>query len=752
MRHANQNGELFSNEAACGTQTAIAPRRLALCCLIALLWWIGRSGIAAPPPDKSNKPPVPKAPSGSPSGETNSKDKTKDKAEDKTEATAAKPDDTGDADAAGEKEKPEAPENPFPRRIKAPDLDGGAGWLNTAGEITLKDLRGKVVLLDFWTFCCINCMHVLPDLAYLEKKYDKQIVVIGVHSAKFANEKETDNIRRAIMRYEIAHPVINDSDMTLWRKFGVNSWPSLVLIDPEGYYCGSVSGEGNRELLDKVIEKVVAYHKFKRTLDESPVRFDLEREKAKATPLKFPGKVLADESGQRLFISDSNHNRLVVAALDGRLLEVIGNGAIGKTDGAFDKATFDHPQGMALVGEKLYVADTESHLIREVDLAEKTVRTFAGTGKQGQERRVGGELLKTALNSPWDLVYNGGKLYIAMAGPHQLWALDLKKQFIAPYAGSGREDVLNGPLDQAALAQPSGITTDGEFLYVVDSEGSSVRRVPLNSQGEITTIVGASDLPHGQTLFAFGDRDGKGAEARLQHPLGIAWSAGMLYVADSYNHKIKRVDPKENVAQTFLGDGQPGDRLDPPRFSEPAGLSVAADTLYVADTNNHQIRKVDLRTGRVEALTIAGLAPPVPAKASDSDDGDARKPIRIAPQQVAAGDRLTFEAALPVPDGYKLNKLAPLTYRVNAAAEQPLVALDELGQRNSVEPPEDSHVVKFDVPLAARTGKAELKVTLSYGYCREGSGGLCKLGTLTWLVPVEVSTDAKQNVIRLATE
>ena len=268
-----------------------------------------------------------------------------------TAATEAdETDKKADPAAAGD-DALDGPPNPFPRRFKAPELDGGNGWLNTSGEITLKDLRGKVVLLDFWTFCCINCMHVLPDLAYLEKKYDKQLVVIGVHSAKFENEKETENIRRAIVRYEISHPVINDSDMTVWRKFNVQSWPTLVLIDPEGYYCGSISGEGNREGLDAVIEKVVAYHKHKKTLDETPVRFDLEREKAKPTPLKFPGKVLADEAGRRLFISDSNHNRIVIAGLDGKLVNVIGTGAIGKTDGAFDKATFDHPQGMALVGE-----------------------------------------------------------------------------------------------------------------------------------------------------------------------------------------------------------------------------------------------------------------------------------------------------------------------------------------------------------------------------------------------------------------
>jgi thiol-disulfide isomerase/thioredoxin len=642
-----------------------------------------------------------------------------------------------------------APENPFPKRVKAPELDGGNGWLNTAGEISLKDLRGKVVILDFWTFCCINCMHVLPDLAYLEKKYDKQLVVIGVHSAKFNNEKDTENIRRAIVRYEIAHPVINDSEMVLWRKFGVNSWPTLVLIDPEGYYCGNAPGEGNRDLLDAVLKKVVAYHKSKGTLDETPVRFDLEREKAPATPLKFPGKVLADEVGRRLFISDSNHNRIVVTSLTGRLIDVIGSGGIGKDDGAYNKATFDHPQGMALVDQKLYVADTENHLIREIDLASKTVQTLAGTGKQGHERRTGGGLTATALNSPWDLVHVDGQLFVAMAGPHQIWVIDLGKKSIKPYAGSGREDIVNGPLDQAALAQPSGITTDGKWLYVVDSEGSAVRRIPLNGKGEITTIAGTSDLPHGQSLFAFGDQDGKGGEARLQHPLGIAWSGGLLYVADSYNHKIKKIDLKDNAVRTYLGDGQSGSRLDPPRFSEPAGLALAGDSLYVADTNNHQIRRVDLRSGRVEPLVIDGLLPPPPVKPSATDDNETRQVARLSPQLIAPRERLTFETMLHLPDGYKLNKLAPATFRVASSGGQPLLAAGDLNERHEIEIPDEGTSLKFGLPLAAKSGKADLKVTVSYGYCRAGTGGLCKLGTLTWMVPIEIAADGGNGSIKL---
>ncbi|TXT27929.1 MAG: redoxin [Planctomycetota bacterium] len=398
-----------------------------------------------------------------------------------TKKDAAKKEDKKDDDAAGELE------NPFPKRFKmeGTELDGGVEWLNTSGEISLKDLRGKVVLVDFWTYCCINCMHILPDLKYLEHKYPKELVVIGVHSAKFDNEKETENIRRAALRYEIEHPIVNDAEMKIWRGFGVRAWPTLVLLDPEGYYCGFISGEGNREPLDAIIAKVIAYHKAKGTLDETPVKFDLERQRVKPGSLRFPGKVLADEGSNRLFITDSNHNRLVVTSLDGKLQEVIGSGAAGAADGDYKTASFFRPQGTALVGDKLYVADTENHLLRVVDLKAKKVTTLAGTGEQAHFRANGGPLRKTALNSPWALSHVDGTLYIAMAGPHQLWSHEIDSDAIGVFAGSGREDILNGPHSESAFAQPSGISSDGKFLYVADSEGSSIRKVPIASKGEV---------------------------------------------------------------------------------------------------------------------------------------------------------------------------------------------------------------------------------------------------------------------------
>ena len=642
--------------------------------------------------------------------------------------------------------------NPFPNRWLAPSLDGGIEWLNTSGEITRKDLRGKVVLLDFWTYCCINCMHVLPDLKYLEKKYSNQLVVIGVHSAKFDNEKDSENIRRAILRYEIEHPVINDAKMIVWRKHHVQAWPTIVLVDPEGYYCGFVSGEGNRRLLDGAIAKLIEYHRSKGTLDETPVRFDLEREKLKPMPLKFPGKVLADEKSRRLFISDSNHNRIVISSLDGNLIDVVGSGAIGKQNGTYDQARFDHPQGMTLVGDTLYVADTENHLIRTIDLKQKRVATLAGTGRQARRRRFGGKLKRTALNSPWALLHVKGALYVAMAGPHQIWRHKLGAKTIRVYAGSGREDILNGPLAKAALAQPSGIATDGKFLFVADSEGSAIRSISLNPRGNVSTLVGASDLPHGRALFAFGDIDGVGNHARLQHPLGVVFHDGVLYVADSYNHKIKKVTLKEQAgeATTFLGDGKRGDRLNPPRFSEPAGLSSANGKLYIADTNNHRICVADLKTAMVSVLNIKGLKPPKPQKLVDAGLVTAKKAMPVKLQSVVSGDSVRFEITLSIPEGYKLNKLAPLVYKLKADGQQDLIAANQFTGRHKASAEGTTAIVT--IPLAKNAGKATLELALSYGYCRDGIGGLCKIKTVRWLVPLEVSAKGKQNVVKLGTD
>src|SRR2546428_917121 len=485
-------------------------------------------------------------------------------------------------------------------RIHAPELTGARGWLNTDKPLTLSALKGKVVLLDFWTYGCINCMHIIPDLKRLERKYPNELVVIGVHSAKFANEKETENIRRIILRYEIEHPVVNDADFAIWNAYAVDAWPTRYLIDPAGYIIGRLSGEGGYETLDRVISETIAEFRKRGKLNEAPLKLVLERAKIGDLPLAFPGKILADAKNDRLFIADSDHNRIVVAKLDGTLIETIGTGAHGADDGSFDRATFFRPQGIALDGDTLYVADTENHLIRQIDLKSRTVKTIAGTGQQSHDYFKTGPGRTIGLNSPWDLQLVGQTLYIAMAGPHQIWKLDLDRQEISTFAGTGREARLDGAVDEAAFAQPSALATDGKTLYVSDAEANIIRAIDLGAYPKVRTLVGGN-------LFDFGDEDGLGNDVRLQHPLGLARWNDKLLIADTYNHKIKLLDPVARSVKSFAGTGKPGQSDGAkPSFYEPGGLAVAGEKLYVADTNNHAIRVVDLKTKETKTLPIKG--------------------------------------------------------------------------------------------------------------------------------------------------
>jgi thiol-disulfide isomerase/thioredoxin len=456
-----------------------------------------------------------------------------------------------------------AAEHPFPKRVPAAEFPAGLEWFNTGEPLALEDLRGRFVLLDFWTYCCINCMHILPELARLEAAFPEELVVIGVHSAKFPEERLGDNIREAILRHRIAHPVVNDADHAIWTRYKVDTWPSLRVIDPEGNLVASQSGEMEFETLERFFRNAIAHYSKAGTLAPKPLGLPLERI-ASPGPLRFPGKLLFDEAGRRLFVADSGHDRIVVAdvAIDGRdvtatLAATIGSGRTGAADGGFDAASFNQPQGLALEpaagggADSLLVADTENHLLRRVNLTARTVETVAGTGRQGREPVLGMPPPRTApLNSPWDLLVHGSQVYVAMAGPHQIWRMPRDASGIGVYAGNGREDIVDGPLlpkkpfatGAASFAQPSGLASDGSWLFVADSEGSSIRAVPLPAKPDgafvppagrrVRTVVGTSRLPRGR-LFTFGDVDGPAATARLQHPLGVAWLDGTLYVVDT---------------------------------------------------------------------------------------------------------------------------------------------------------------------------------------------------------------------------
>ena len=473
----------------------------------------------------------------------------------------------------------------------APEFPTGLDWINTGGKpVTVAELRGKVVVLDFWTYGCINCFHVIPDLKKLEAKYPDSLVIVGVHSAKFATEGNTAHIAAIVQRYGLKHPVVNDHDLAIWNEYGASGWPTLAVIDPAGKVVGEVSGEGHYDLLDRVVGSLSKEFAAKRELNTKPLWFDGKAAAMPDTPLLYPGKVLADAVGNRLFIADSNHNRIVVATLDGKVQSVIGDGKAGLKDGAAGATEFHYPQGLALADpDTLYVADTDNNAIRRVDLKKGSVTTVAGDGERTYMDDGDEPAAKAELNTPWDLLWHDGLLYIAMACQHQLWLYDPAKQEIRHFAGSGSEGIDDGELMDASFAQPSGLTTDGNTLYVADPEASAVRAVEFSGRlARVRTLVGTG-------LFDFGDVDGSGDHVRLQHDLGVAWYAGRIYVADTYNSKLKVLDPADRSVSTFLGDGT---------LEEPGGISAADGVLYVADTDHNRVVVVDVKTAKAHTLYL----------------------------------------------------------------------------------------------------------------------------------------------------
>lgn len=628
---------------------------------------------------------------------------------------------------------PEEPVRPSPKhsyagKVPAPDFPPGLDWLNTDRPLSLEQLKGKIVLLDFWTYGCINCIHIIPDLKRLEEEYADELVVIGVHSAKFDNEGDTGNIRQIILRYGLEHPVVNDHEFRVWRTWGAQAWPTLVLIDPAGNVVGGHSGEGIYPLFEPVIESLVREFEAKAMIDRTPLAFKLEKQGLPQTVLSFPGKVLADETGGRLFIADTNHNRLVVADINtGQVLNVIGSGLAGFEDGDFRTATFRQPQGMALSGDgqSLYVADTENHALRQVNLAGETVTTLAGTGSQARfYPPQGGTGPDVALTSPWDLALDGDQLYIAMAGSHQIWLMDLSSSSLKALVGNGRESTRNGPLAEAELAQPSGLTLDGQGrLYFADSESSSIRWAELDTEnGQTGTLVGSR-----ASLFDFGDVDGTGEEVRLQHPLGVTYDDGLLYVADTYNSKIKRVDPETRQSLTFLGSEHGWRDGTAPLFYEPGGLDVAGNKLYVADTNNHAIRVVDLASKETSTLVLKGIEKFNP---SADDDNFGGKIVRLDPLEVAAGSgRVVLNVELP--PGYKVNDLAP--YSMAWQVEGDTVVLEPGANRSIVAP-------TFPLTLAAtfKEGQGKLTGDLNIFYCEAEKESLCLIEQVRLEAPLIV--------------
>ncbi|KAM4623408.1 NHL repeat-containing protein 2 [Polymixia lowei] len=667
--------------------------------------------------------------------------------------------------------------------LKIPDFQTGLEWLNTEGPLSLdKELAGKVVLLDFFTYCCINCMHILPDLHQLEKKHTVKdgLVIVGVHSAKFPNEKVLENVRSAVLRYDICHPVVNDGDARLWTELEVACWPTLVLLGPRGNLLLSLVGEGHRDRLTLFADTALRYYGERGLLKTHGVGTKLYRDSLPPTVLSFPGKVAIDHGRKRLAIADTGHHRILVVSSTGQVLHIVGGPESGRRDGELSEASFCSPQGVAIKGDTVYVADTHNHLIRKIDLSEGKVSTLAGVGAQGTDKEGGAIGPQQPISSPWDVSLGtaGGVednvLWIAMAGTHQIWALfiadgklpkgsESKVGTCIRWAGSGNEENRNNSYPhKAGFAQPSGLASAPEepwgSLYVADSESSTVRTLALKD-GAVKLLVGGERDP--LNLFAFGDVDGKGVDAKLQHPLGVAWASeqSLLYVADSYNHKIKVVDPKTKQCRTLAGTGGAGDVLGPgfteSCFNEPGGLCVAdgGKLLYVADTNNHQVKVLDLDTKTVSLFPISmDCTDSVPTKSSGPAKVSLPKSaprMEMPPLAVSPGQTLTMTLTLSLPEGTKLTEEAPSFWSLSAEGNEWLLPSQVVtGNILNVSEP-----LRISTKLPAATEAADPRPSLTLSvwvYFCLAAGKACMMKAASFSQPLHIDASPGEGEVTVA--
>ena len=585
-------------------------------------------------------------------------------------------------------------------RVRAPELRG-RGWLNTGGkDLTLADVRGKVVIVDFWTFCCINCLHVLDELRPLEERYGDALVVIGVHSPKFEHERDPDALRAAVERYGVHHPVLDDADMVMWQQYAAKAWPTLAVVDPTGYVVASMAGEGHAEGLARLLDELIAKHEANGTLHRGNGPYVPPAETV--TTLRFPGKAIELPNGN-LLVSDSARHSLVELLPDGETpVRRIGTGERGRADGR--TPSFSEPQGLCLLPERaaelagydVVVADTVNHLLRGLTLETGEVRTIAGTGHPWRSTmdEYSHDALAADLSSPWDLAWYDDQLIVAMAGIHQLWWFDPAKRTTGVYAGTTVEALRDGPIPDVWMAQPSGLAAAGDRLWIADSETSALRWIEA---GELHTAVG-------QGLFDFGHVDGPAATALLQHPLGVGvLPDGAVLVADTYNGAVRRYDPMTNQVSTVAE-----------HLAEPSDILVtSAGDVVVVESAAHR---------------LTGLAPGV----VQTIEGE-RHRVERPPSRLPAGE-VTLDIVFTPPPGQKLDETFGPSTRLEVSASPAEFLLEGAGVTTDL-----SRKLRINPAVS----EGVLQVVAQAATCDTGvEHAACHLTRQDWGVPVVVDQDA----------
>ncbi|MDX6240160.1 MAG: hypothetical protein QOG10_4980 [Kribbellaceae bacterium] len=575
--------------------------------------------------------------------------------------------------------------------VRAPELKG-RGWLNTGGQkLSLADFRGRCLLLDFWAFCCINCLHVLDELRPLEEKYGDALVIVGVHSPKFAHEGEEQAVKAAVERYEVAHPVLDDPELVTWQNYTARAWPTLVLVDPNGYIVAQYSGEGHAHALDAQLAELIAQHEAAGTLTRG--RSPYVAPEPESTDLRFPAKVIALPQG--FLVADAGNHSIVELADDATtVVRRIGTKQRGLTDGPADQATFSEPNGLTLlppelaekVGYDVVVADTVNHALRGVNLETGEVRTLVGTGKQWMDGDG-----TDVLSSPWDVAWWQDRIWIAMAGVHQLWTFDPLTRTTEVAAGTTNEGLRDGPKAQAWFAQTSGFAVDGDKLWLADSEISALRWIDT----EVHTAIGTG-------LFDFGLRDGKAEDALLQHPLGVTvLPDGSVAIADTYNGAVRRYDPGTGIVETMATG-----------LAEPSGAVVSDNDLLVVESAAHRLVRIPLGAS---------------AKAVEFSTRTQRPPTELSAGEVS------LEIVFTPPPGQKLDDRYGPSARLLVSSTPDALLREGAG---------DSTDLTRRLVIDERVGDGVLHVAVQAASCDDSAEvefPACHLHRQDWGVPVRVS-------------
>ncbi len=562
-------------------------------------------------------------------------------------------------------------------RIYAPEFPVGLDWLNSLQPMTLQQFHGKIVLVYFWSMSSMDCITVVPELEQLRQKYQDELIVVGIHSPRSEYEKDSDAIRHALLRNDITIPVVNDSGSQLWNEYGMKSRPSFVLVNTAGRVIGVHEGTGVFELFDGIIAQAIPYFDADSLIGRHKIGFVPELYRKEQSLLKYPSGLVADSGGARLYLSDAGNHRILAMTTAGKIEFIVGSGLKGNQDGALTEARFNHPQGLALVGDRLYVADTENHAIREVDLTAKKVKTVADAS--------------AGMKYPRDLVALDGKLYVTASGNNQIWVVDLASSRASHFAGSGQFGSADGAFNEATMSRPSGIATDGTRLFFVESEGSAIRSIDV-ATGQVETLVATG----------------------LRYPQGIEYRDGMLYATDSYDQKVKVVNLATKAVSDFVGSGRKGSNDGAALaagFYGPAGLTMSGGKLFVADCNNQQVRIVDIATQKVSNLQLSNLG----KIAVQTRANFAGKEMKLPPAKLKSGAG-KISIALMIPDGYRM--LEREAFFVDfRSSDSKVVAF-------TAKPSEvvlNQATGEFEIPVSGAAGSASVTIDIVLNLRKEGA-------------------------------